>query len=109
MSTGGTSRQKSKYVDARIEQSTIITMIGTEVLNSVPFLLMRCGVCFSELLRDLRQQGIEVSEARIRFAIKTGKVSRPRVDGSFRFDFTEENVAEIAALFARSQGVASHV
>ena len=56
-------------------------------------------MCFSELLRDLRQQGIEVSEARIRFAIKTGKVSRPRVDGSLRFDFSDENVAEIAAHF----------
>ena len=78
-------------------------MIGTEVLNSVPFLLMRCDVCFSELLRDLRQHGIKVSEARIRFAIKTGKVSRPRVDGSLRFDFSDENVAEIVTHFATSE------
>ena len=75
-------------------------MIGTEVLNSVPFLLMRCEVCFSELLQDLRDNGIEVSEARIRFAIKSEKVSRPRIDGSLRFDFSEENVAEIVAHFA---------
>ncbi len=61
---------------------------------------MRCDVCFSELLKDLRRQGIEVSEASIRFAIKTGKVSRPRVDGSLRFDFSDENIAEFAAHFA---------
>lgn len=57
-------------------------------------------MCFSELLRELRRQGLNTTEARIRFAIKTGKVSRPRVDGSFRFDFSDENVAEIAAHFA---------
>lgn len=68
---------------------------------------MRCSVCFSELLRDLRQHGIDVSEARIRFAIKTGKVSRPRVDGSLRFVFSDENVAEIATHFADSRAAQS--
>lgn len=57
-------------------------------------------MCFSEVLRDLRSQGIEVTESQIRWAIKTGRVSRPRVDGSLRFDFSDENVAELAAHFA---------
>lgn len=64
-------------------------------------------MCFSELLQDLRQHGIEVSEARIRFAMKTGKVSRPRVDGSLRFDFSEENVAEIVAHFVDANATPS--
>lgn len=60
-------------------------------------------MCLSELLRELRRTGVEASESRIRWAIKTGKVSRPRVDGSFRFDFSEENVAEIVTHFAKSE------
>lgn len=57
-------------------------------------------MCLSELLRELRRHGIEASEAQIRGAIKTGKVSRPRIDGSLRFDFCDENVAEIVAHFS---------
>ena len=68
---------------------------------------MRYAVCLSELLRELRQQGIEVSEARIRFAIKTGKVSRPRVDGSLRFDFSDDNAADIATYFAGASVIQS--
>ena len=33
----------------------------------------------------------------IRSSIRTGKVPRSRADGSLRFDFSSENVAEIAA------------
>ncbi len=64
-------------------------------------------MCLSELLRELRQSGVDASESRIRWAIKTGKVSRPRVDSSFRFDFRAENVAELVAYFADRE--VSHV
>lgn len=60
-------------------------------------------MCLSELLKELRRQGVETTEARIRWAIKTGKVSRPRVDGSFRFDFSSTNIAELAAHFAAQE------
>ena len=63
-------------------------------------------MCLKELMDELRRAGIKVSETQIRWAIKTGKVSRPRVDGSLRFDFTAENVSEIATRF--SGEVASH-
>ena len=59
----------------------------------------------SEVLAMLRQTGPEVSESQIRWAIKTNKISRPRLDGSLRFDFSEANVAEIAAHFRRSRPV----
>lgn len=54
-------------------------------------------MCFSELLRELQRHGLAASESQIRWAIKSGRVSRPRVDGSFRFDFRDENVAELVA------------
>jgi hypothetical protein len=57
-------------------------------------------MCLKELMDELRRAGVNVSETQIRWAIKTGKLSRPRVDGSHRFDFTAENIAEIAAHFA---------
>lgn len=57
-------------------------------------------MCLKELMDELRQGSVTVSESQIRWAIRTGKVSRPRVDGSLRFDFSDENVAEIAAHFA---------
>lgn len=62
-------------------------------------------MCLRELMDELRRAGITVSETQIRWAIKTGKVSRPRVDGSLRFDFRAEHVAEIAAHFShRTEG-----
>ncbi len=60
-------------------------------------------MCLKELMDELRRAEADVSESQIRWAIKTGKVSRPRVDGSFRFDFSEENVAEIVTHFATSE------
>lgn len=62
-------------------------------------------MCLREVLDELRRCGVEVTESQIRWAITTGKISRPRVDGSLRFDFQADNVAEIATHFAdRSRG-----
>lgn len=66
-------------------------------------------MCFRELLDELQRAGVLATESQIRWAIKTGKVTRPRVDGSFRFDFSMENVAEIAAHSLANKGVASDV
>jgi hypothetical protein len=41
-----------------------------------------------------------VTETRIRWAIKSGKVSRPPLDGSLRFDFSDTHLQEIAVYFA---------
>lgn len=57
-------------------------------------------MCLKELMDELRRAGVDVSESQIRWALRTGRVSRPRVDGSLRFDFTAENVADLAAYFA---------
>jgi len=62
-------------------------------------------MCLAELITELRLAGVTASESQIRWAIKTGKISRPRLDGSQRFDFREESVAEIAAHFAGGKAV----
>lgn len=57
-------------------------------------------MCLAELIAELRRAGVTASESQIRWAIKTGKVSRPPLDASHRFVFEEEHVAEIATQFA---------
>ena len=59
-------------------------------------------MCLKELMDELRQAEADVSESQISWAIKTGKRTRPRVDGSLRFDFSLENVAEIVSHFAKN-------
>ena len=59
------------------------------------------------LLDELRRSGVEATEAKIRWAIKTGRVTRPRVDKSLRFDFNRENVAELASYFGTRREVAN--
>ncbi len=56
-------------------------------------------MCFGELVERLRQADVTATEMQIRWAIKTGKVSRPRMDRSLRFDFSDENTAEIIRHF----------
>jgi hypothetical protein len=41
-----------------------------------------------------------VTASQVRWALSSGKVSRPRLDGSLRFDFAEQNVRELLAYFA---------
>ena len=62
-------------------------------------------MCLKELLDELRRQDVAASESQIRWAIKTGKVSRPRVDGSLRFDFQDENVFELVQHFGKPEPI----
>ncbi len=54
----------------------------------------------SELLTALQAMGVETTEAKIRYAIATGKIPRPQMNGSLTFIFTDALVAEIATHFA---------
>ena len=60
---------------------------------------------FSDVLQTLQDKGLNVSTNQLRWPITTHKVKRPRVDGSLRFDFSQENVAEIVAYFEAKQSV----
>ncbi len=55
----------------------------------------------SEFLAELQRRGVDTSETQIRWAIRTNRVARPRIDGAHRFDFSDANVAEIAAYFTQ--------
>ena len=63
-------------------------------------------MCLTDLLTRLRKEEIVATESQIRWAIKTLKVSRPKLDGSLRFDFSEENVAELIHHFQKIQNPA---
>jgi hypothetical protein len=57
-------------------------------------------MCLRDLLNLLREQGVAISEPKLRWALKTGKLSRPPVDGSLRFDFREQHLREALAYFS---------
>jgi hypothetical protein len=56
-------------------------------------------MCFADVLERLREAGIAVTESQLRWAIRGGHVQRPKLDGSLRFKFSEENVAELVEYF----------
>jgi hypothetical protein len=54
-------------------------------------------MCLQNMLSALREQGFNVTESEIRWAIKSGKVSRPPLDGSLRVVCDEHHLREIRA------------
>jgi hypothetical protein len=64
-------------------------------------------MCFGDLMIELHRRGISVTESQVRWALKTGKVSRPKLDASLRFTFSPKNVGEIADHFRKQQTVTS--
>jgi hypothetical protein len=64
-------------------------------------------MCLRDFLHTLRARGVTLTEAQIRWAMATGEVSRPPMDGSLRFDFGPEHVAEVVAYFGRKRQAAT--
>ena len=56
---------------------------------------------FSEVLEALSQRDIDVTVTQLRWAITSGKIPRPPLDGSHNFRFEEEHVEKLAAHFSR--------
>jgi hypothetical protein len=52
-------------------------------------------MCFSDLLVDLQKQGIDLSNQQVRWALRTGRVSQPKLDGGGRFVFGPEHVEQL--------------
>ena len=52
-------------------------------------------MCFSEVLRELRQNSVQVNAVQLRWAITSGKISRPPLDASLRFDFSKQHVEDL--------------
>ncbi len=60
-------------------------------------------MCLNDLMKVLRERRPSVTVAQVRWAITTGKVSRPPLDGSLRFDFGEKNLEELIRYFGRGE------
>jgi hypothetical protein len=58
-------------------------------------------MCLKDLLKRLRNEGLNVTEAQVRWAINSGNVTRPPLDGSLRFVFGEDHVVELRTWFER--------
>jgi len=56
-------------------------------------------MCYGDVLRALRENGFAVTTTQVRWAITSGKVSRPPLDGSLRFDFGEQHLGELRDYF----------
>jgi hypothetical protein len=62
--------------------------------------MREADMCLRDLLNLLRERGLAVTEPKLRWALKTGKLSRLPVDGSLRFDFGEQHLREALAYFS---------
>ena len=58
-------------------------------------------MCFGDLRERLRRQGVSVTDTQIRWAITSGKVARPPMDGSLQFVFGEEHVEDLEDYFMK--------
>ena len=63
-------------------------------------------MCLRDFLAVLRSKGVVVSEPQVRWAITSGKISRPPLDGSLRFDFQDEHLRQLQQLFDAKVGEA---
>ena len=56
-------------------------------------------MCLKDFRKVLRKRGLNLTEAQIRWALTSGKIARPPLDGSLRFQFTTEHVQRLIELF----------
>jgi hypothetical protein len=57
-------------------------------------------MCFRDLIAALQNAGVAVNDSQVRWAITSGKIDRPPLDGSLRFVFSPEHVEQLKRLFA---------
>ncbi len=62
-------------------------------------------MCMRDLITALRQEGLAITETQIRWAITSGKIPRPELDGSLRFDFGPEHLDQLRRLFGKKAGL----
>ena len=62
-------------------------------------------MCLRDLLSRLHHEGLPVTEPQIRWAITSGKIARPPLDGSLRFDFGPEHLDHLRQLFVKKAGL----
>jgi hypothetical protein len=60
-------------------------------------------MCLSDLLAALRGRGIQATASQVRWAITCGRLARPTLDGSLRFDFHEEHLTALCRWFEKQE------
>jgi hypothetical protein len=55
-------------------------------------------MCFRDLIQALNAEGIALTESQVRWALRTGKIDRPQMDGSLRFVFSQDHVEQLRKL-----------
>lgn len=48
-----------------------------------------------EAIEQIRERGFEISEDWLRNSIRRGKLKKPRIDASLRFDWTEADIKHV--------------
>ena len=64
-------------------------------------------MCFADLLQTLQAEGLTVNEYKIRTALRSGRLSRPRLDRSNRFVFEAQHLKQLRKLFSNQANKAS--
>jgi hypothetical protein len=59
-------------------------------------------VSLNDVMSCLTEASPDVTIAQVRWAIASGQVTRPPLDGSLRFDFGEQHLKELIRYFARA-------
>jgi hypothetical protein len=52
------------------------------------------------MMTALKQRGVGATVQQVRWAIVSGKVARPPLDGSLRFDFRDHHLEELCRYFS---------
>ena len=58
-------------------------------------------MCLRDLINQLQNRGVVVSETQVRWAIVSRKIDRPMLDGSLRFDFQKHHLRQLLDLFSK--------
>lgn len=63
----------------------------------------------SDLMAAIRAKGISITEARVRFAFKTGKLPQPKMNSAHHFTFAQEDIDRVIRFFEIKQRAAQEV
>lgn len=58
---------------------------------------------WKEVVETLRKEGFNVTEAQIRWAITSGKIERPTLDASLRFEFDARHLDQLRQVLAEKR------
>jgi len=57
---------------------------------------------WKDIMTSLNDEDFDVTEAQVRWAITSGKIDRPSLDGSLRFIFEPEHLDQLRRVFSVS-------